>query len=180
MLILRGASALSAFRLDKLAQKLSLVHPEICLLRSEYVHFCELASPLSGERESVLAKLLSYGPREQNHAAGGPDHDATLMLAVPRPGTISPWSSKATDIAHNSGLAQVQRLERGIAFYLSLPDGLSSEISNTVRDLLHDRMTESVLGDLNDAAQLFRARLACADDHRGCTRWGASGFTRGR
>ncbi len=156
MLILRGASALSAFRLDKLAQKLSLVHPEICLLRSEYVHFCELASPLSGERESVLAKLLSYGPREQNHAAGGPDHDATLMLAVPRPGTISPWSSKATDIAHNSGLAQVQRLERGIAFYLSLPDGLSSEISNTVRDLLHDRMTESVLGDLNDAAQLFR------------------------
>ncbi|MFK8050337.1 MAG: phosphoribosylformylglycinamidine synthase [Halioglobus sp.] len=156
MQILRGASALSAFRLDKLAQKLSITHPDIRLLRSEYVHFCELAAPLLPEREFVLSELLRYGPREQSPAVEDKEADSQLMLVVPRPGTISPWSSKATDIARNSGLTQISRLERGIAFYLSMPNDLSSEALMSVRDLLHDRMTESILATLESAAQLFR------------------------
>ncbi len=113
MLILRGASALSAFRLDKLAQKLSDLHPQFRLLHTQYVHFAELSAPLSTEQEGVLGQLLRYGPRsaaDEGDLAGS----GQSLVVVPRPGTISPWSSKATDIAHNAGLTQLARLERGI------------------------------------------------------------------
>jgi hypothetical protein len=164
---MRGASALSAFRLDKLAQKLSAIHPDIQLLHTEYVHFARLASPLSGERRNILEKLLEYGPQisEAGHVASGSSGE--LLLVVPRPGTISPWSSKATDIAHNCGLAEVQRLERGVAYYLALPADLTSERRSAVNALVHDRMTERVLGQLEQAAQLFQqaepAPLASVD-----------------
>ena len=77
------------------------------------------------------------------------------MLVVPRPGTISPWSSKATDIAHNSGLEQVRRLERGTAFYLTGSD-IADATFQAAADLLHDRMTEVALFDLADADRLFQ------------------------
>ena len=154
MLTLRGASALSAFRIDKLAQKFSVIHPGIQLLHAEYVHFAELSAPLAEERQATLASLLSYGPatsdvEEQALAT------ATLALVVPRPGTISPWSSKATDIAHNCGLYEVLRLERGIAWYLALPTELSAQQHTAVLALIHDRMTESVFDALDAAGQLF-------------------------
>ncbi len=156
MLILRGAAALSAFRLAKLAQKLLDLHSEIRLLHTEYVHFAELNSPLSTEQQGILDQLLSYGPKTVGGGLKGVPGDARLLLVVPRPGTISPWSSKATDIAHNSGLKQLVRLERGISFYLAMPADLSAEQLGKLRDLLHDRMTESVLTDLDAAAGLFR------------------------
>ncbi|MEH6568603.1 MAG: phosphoribosylformylglycinamidine synthase [Halioglobus sp.] len=156
MLILRGASALSAFRLDKLAHKLSDIHPKIRLLHTQYVHFCQLAEPLNDEKESVLAKLLTYGPQPSEQGSDFAVETAHLMLVVPRPGTISPWSSKATDIAHNSGLQSVQRLERGISYYFDLPGDLDSEQLGAIRALVHDRMTESLLPDLDSAAALFR------------------------
>ena len=155
MLILRGAPALSAFRLDKLAQKLALIHPAIQLRHAEFVHFAELQGELDEAQRAVLERLLEYGPGstrvEAAELAG-----ASLRLVVPRPGTISPWSSKASDIAHNCGLQQVLRLERGIAWYLDLPAGLDSAGRAQVDALLHDRMTEAVLADFDEAGQLFR------------------------
>ena len=155
MLILRGAPALSAFRLDKLAQKLALIHPAIQLRHAEFVHFAELQGELDEAQRAVLERLLEYGPGstrvEAAELAG-----ASLRLVVPRPGTISPWSSKASDIAHNCGLQQVLRLERGIAWYLDLPAGLDSAGRAQVDALLHDRMTEAVLADFEEAGQLFR------------------------
>jgi phosphoribosylformylglycinamidine synthase len=157
MLILRGAPALSAFRLDKLAQRLAAVHPGIALQHTEYVHFAELSARLSREREKILAQLLRYGPEisEAGYVAGSAD-EAELLLVVPRPGTISPWSSKATEIARNCGLQEVQRLERGIAFYMVLPDGLGQQQHGDVARLVHDRMTERVLSRMEQAAALFQ------------------------
>ncbi len=104
MLTLRGAPALSVFRLDKLAQKLSAIHPDIRLLHTEFVHFADIEGSLEDGDLQVLEKLLEYGPSidEKGHVAEGLSGE--LRLVVPRPGTISPWSSKATDIAHNCGL----------------------------------------------------------------------------
>ena len=155
MLTLRGAPALSAFRLDKLTQKLSAIHPEIKLLHTEYVHFADLAGDLAPERQSVLEQLLDYGPSidESGHVSEGEQDQ--LLLVTPRPGTISPWSSKATDIAHNCGLDEVRRIERGLAYQLALPEALSAEQVAQVHALLHDRMTESVFDSLEQAQALF-------------------------
>jgi phosphoribosylformylglycinamidine synthase len=154
MLILRGASALSAFRLEKLAHKLRKIHPEIRLHHNEYVHFAKVSAPLSVERAAVLDQLL--------HSAGdavganNPDRAACrLVLVVPRPGTISPWSSKASDIAHNCGLTELNRLERGVAYYFKLPAELDESAVLAVEACVHDRMTESVLAELEAAEQLF-------------------------
>jgi phosphoribosylformylglycinamidine synthase len=155
MLTLRGAPALSVFRLDKLAQKLFAIHPEIKLLHTEYVHFADLDQPLTAERQAVLASLLEYGPMisEEGHVAQG--ESGELVLVTPRPGTISPWSSKATDIARNCGLSEVKRIERGLAYQLSLPADLSTKQRQAVLAQLHDRMTESVFSELEQAAGLF-------------------------
>jgi phosphoribosylformylglycinamidine synthase len=157
MLILRGAAALSAFRLDKLAQKISAIHPDIRLLHTEYVHFAELEGTLSGGEEDTLAGLLSYGPRSGTaESVDSLASDTSVkFLVVPRPGTISPWSSKATDIAHNSGLSQVVRLERGVQYFLACPQDLSDADTAALQSLLYDRMTESILPSEEAAKQLF-------------------------
>ncbi|MEQ9464850.1 MAG: phosphoribosylformylglycinamidine synthase [Haliea sp.] len=156
MLILRGAPALSPFRRDKLAQKLSAIDPAIRLLHCEWVHFAHTREALTEERQGLLRQLLHYGPGDE---AGERDTgDAELLLVVPRPGTISPWSSKATDIAHNCGLGEVLRLERGTAWYLELPPGLPEVARGQVVSALHDRMTESVLPALEAASALFRVQ----------------------
>ena len=155
MLILRGAPALSEFRLEKLAQKLGEIHPEILLLHTEFIHFAHLRKPLSGPSRDILTRLLEYGPRLARDSADIPA-GATLLLVVPRPGTISPWSSKATDIAHNCGLAEIERLERGVAWYVHLPEGLAGPGRVAVEKLVHDRMTEAILPSLQAAEGLFR------------------------
>ncbi len=136
--ILRGAPALSEFRVQKLLQRFAQMKQErgveIEDVYAEYVHFAELSSPLSPPERATLGQLLRYGPTIPEHTPSG-----QLFLVTPRPGTISPWSSKATDIAHNCGLNQVKRLERGIAYYVQL----------------HDRMMETVFGEMNEAAALF-------------------------
>ncbi len=155
MLILRGAPVLSDFRLDKLAQKLALIHPDIQLLHTEYVHFADLQCDLSDAQREVLVSLLEYGPGFAGGNAAELD-SATLRLVVPRPGTISPWSSKATDIAHNCGLTPVLRLERGVAWYLRLPESLADAQRGAVDELVHDRMTEAVFDSLEQPGELFR------------------------
>jgi phosphoribosylformylglycinamidine synthase len=154
MLTLRGAPALSAFRREKLARKFSDIHPDLQLVHTEFVHFAEVDRPLEGARLDRLSSLLKYGP-DLPPAPAETLAGTELLLVVPRPGTISPWSSKATDIAHNCGLEEVLRLERGIAYYCSLSGGLDKAQRARVSTLVHDRMTESVLGTLDAAGQLF-------------------------
>ena len=148
MLILRGAPALSAFRHGKLLEQLTSKVPAVTGLYAEFAHFADVTGVLNADEEQVLARLLKYGPSVPVQEPSG-----KLFLSIPRFGTISPWSSKASDIARNCGLAKIQRLERGIAYYVS---GELSEADNAaVAALLHDRMTQLVLNALEDAAALF-------------------------
>jgi phosphoribosylformylglycinamidine synthase len=153
MLYLFGAPALSAFRGEKLLQQVRACVPQVRSITSRYVHFVDLEQQLSRSERQVLERLLSYGPEQREEPAGD-----ELILVVPRPGTISPWSSKATDIVHNCGLTQVARVERGSAYSLSLQDGaeLSPSRWDAIAPLVHDRMTEAVLGTLDEAEILFR------------------------
>lgn len=148
MLILRGAPALSAFRHGKLLEQLTSKVPAVTGLYAEFAHFADVTGVLNADEEQVLARLLKYGPSVPVQEPSG-----KLFLTIPRFGTISPWSSKASDIARNCGLAKVQRLERGIAYYVC--GELSEADSAAVAALLHDRMTQLVLSALEDAAALF-------------------------
>ncbi|MBN5216721.1 phosphoribosylformylglycinamidine synthase [Serratia ureilytica] len=149
MEILRGSPALSAFRITKLLSRCQDAHLPVSDIYAEYVHFADVSAPLSAEEHAKLQRLLKYGPSLAEHAPEG-----RLLLVTPRPGTISPWSSKATDIAHNCGLQQVLRLERGLAFYVKAPE-LTEAQWHQLAALLHDRMMETVFSELQQAEQLF-------------------------
>ena len=144
----RGAQALSEFRRAKLLPRLEDIHPGTRSLAAEFWHFVEAdAVPQPGER-ALLERLLRYGrPLAGEHCRETP------ILVVPRLGTISPWSSKATDIARNCGLKGIRRIERGVAYYASFA---SQQHRSRVAALLHDRMTESVLASLDEAGNLFK------------------------
>ena len=146
---LRGASALSLFRIQKLAQKAAALGLPQAEIASEYWYFVSSTAPLDAAQTKKLQALLS-AVRVDTPAAG-----QSLFLITPRIGTISPWSSKATDIAHNCGLDGVERIERGMAVYVSgsLHDNERAQWAS----LLHDRMTESVLPDFQSAEKLFAA-----------------------
>ena len=148
MLILRGAPALSAFRHSKLLEQLSQKVPAVTGLYAEFAHFAEVTGVLTGDEQQVLARLLKYGPSVPVQEPTG-----RLFLVLPRFGTISPWSSKASDIARNCGLAKIQRLERGIAFYVA--GEFTDAQAQLIADGLHDRMTQIVLENLEQAAGLF-------------------------
>ncbi|MCS3460141.1 phosphoribosylformylglycinamidine synthase [Aeromonas sp. BIGb0445] len=148
MEILRGAPALSEFRINKLLQSFAHRGLEISSIYAEYVHFAELSAPLSDAERTTLGRLLRYGPTIPEHAPSG-----QLFLVTPRPGTISPWSSKASDIAHNCGLTQVKRLERGIAYYVEGEFDAAQHAEITA--LLHDRMMETVFSAPEQASALF-------------------------
>lgn len=148
MLILRGAPALSAFRHGKLLEQLSQKVPAVTGLYAEFAHFADTDGELTADQQQVLGRLLKYGPSVPVQEPAG-----RLFLVVPRLGTISPWASKASDIAHNCGLQSIQRLERGIAYYVA--GELSDADAEQVSAQLHDRMTQRVLGQLEQAADLF-------------------------
>jgi phosphoribosylformylglycinamidine synthase len=155
MLILPGAPALSAFRLDKLTRKLTAIDHGIRILHTQYIHFAHCNGELDAGDQAILDSLLEYGPAVATDAASSARQEGELLLVIPRPGTISPWSSKATDIAHNCGLQQVNRLERGTAYYLALPGALTPEQHLEVGAAVHDRMTEALVSDLSAASALF-------------------------
>ena len=148
MLILRGAPALSAFRHGKLLEQLSQKVPAVTGLYAEFAHFAEVDGELTDDQQQVLGRLLKYGPSVPVQEPTG-----RLFLVVPRLGTISPWSSKASDIAHNCGLQNIRRLERGIAYHVS--GELNEADAALVSAVLHDRMTQRVLARLEEAAGLF-------------------------
>src|ERR1700759_1758235 len=121
MLQLPGARALSDFRIAKLLARLATLEPAVGALEARYLPFFDTARPLEGLDLQILQSLLTYGPRTNVASAeatspGSPEGDT--LLIVPRPGTISPWSSKATDIAPVCGLTAVRRIERGIRYRL--------------------------------------------------------------
>ncbi len=152
VLSLRGACALSPFQIEKLHQKAATLHlPADVSVGSEYWYFIESESAVSQTEQDALCALLHAEPVVSLPSS---QTDRHLCLITPRLGTISPWASKATDIAHNCGLHGIKRIERGMAIWLS--GSLNAEQLAAWQSLLHDRMTESVLPDLAAAAALFR------------------------
>ncbi|GIU34044.1 phosphoribosylformylglycinamidine synthase [Shewanella colwelliana] len=149
MEIIRGAPALSAFRVQKLMEACENAALPVQEIYAEYVHLADLTDALDAEETQQLEKLLTYGPAIEAHAPEG-----ALYFVTPRPGTISPWSSKATDIAHNCGLDKVKRLERGVAYYVQ-SDALSDEQQKLLNSLLHDRMVEVIISEFTQASRLF-------------------------
>jgi len=152
---LEGGNALSTFRAQQLQPALAAIHPKIDGIAARFVHLVAGdAAPDAAARER-LAALLTYGD-----PYAGP-RDGMVLYVTPRLGTVSPWASKATDIAHNCGLA-VRRIERITEYRISLKGGLlggkpelSTEQLQQVATLLHDRMTESVVTTLDEAQRLF-------------------------
>jgi phosphoribosylformylglycinamidine synthase len=150
VLHLPGPSALSPFRVAKLQQSLHPDIPSLQTVSAAYWHFAEMLREPNGDEKTLLQKILTYG-----HPANKADGD--VLLVLPRFGTISPWSSKATDIARHCGLEAVNRLERGVAYSVSKRDGkpLTAAEKKSLLPLIHDRMTEVVVGDFAEANQLF-------------------------
>jgi phosphoribosylformylglycinamidine synthase len=144
VLTIAGGVALSAFRLEKLNALVGAAQPGLTVAAARFVHVVEVARALSAPERETLDRLLTYGP-----PAGDPP--GRQVLVTPRPGTISPWSSKATDIARQCGLDAVTRIERGVVYGIVGDGDLAA-----ARPLLHDRMTEAVLEAMADARELFR------------------------
>ncbi len=152
MLQLIGRSALSAFRLEKLLTTIQAQLDNVLTLRTEYRYFIEVDGDgeLSTADQAVVDTLLETNLRSSDAAT-----DELFFLVTPRPGTISPWSSKATDIAHNSGLSSVLRIERGTAYFIQVTGELSAVQRTLLIKLLHDRMIESVFSSEDEAERLF-------------------------
>jgi phosphoribosylformylglycinamidine synthase len=152
-----GASALSAFRTEGLLKRLQAIDANVSAVRAHFVHFVATRGALEGTQRKVMEGLLDYG-----HAAPALDRVDVSCVVVPRLGTVSPWASKATDIAHNAGLANVVRMERGIEFQLTFKKGLlggsklpEGAALQALKAALYDRMTEAVLPDGFDVKSLF-------------------------
>ncbi len=159
MLILRGSPALSQFRLAKLLQDLISAGLPVRAVGAEYVHIVETGVELTPDHRTVLDQLLTYGPSRTAKGVKG-----LVQIVAPRPGTISPWSSKATDIAHTCGLDAIKRIERVVTYTIDVGEPatayplspLDAAQLQTLRARLHDRMTQTVFGDLGACEALFR------------------------
>jgi len=152
MLQLPGAPALSAFRIAKLLARLVTLEPAVSSLDARFIHFVDTARPLESAERQILRGLLTYGPRS---GRSPDDSEGDRLLIVPRAGTISPWSSKATDIAHVCGLGAIRRIERGIEYRLLDTRPLGPERLAALAPVLFDRMTEMVLFNPEHAQRLF-------------------------
>lgn len=150
VLPLRGVTALSDFRVEKLLQKAAVLGLPEVKLSSEFWYFVGSEKTLDAATVEKLQALLAAQSVEQTPEAREGLH---LFLVTPRLGTISPWASKATNIAENCGLAGIERIERGMAVWLE--GALTDEQKQQWAALLHDRMTESVLPDFQTASKLF-------------------------
>ena len=142
-LILDGGNALSPFRIQQLLPRLQAICPDVKGLSGHFLHLVASESPIDGDAHQILASLLTYGDPAL------PSSNANLdwhLCVSPRFGTVSPWASKATDIAHNCGL-KVRRIERLVEYRLQMQSAsqvlnLPSHVQLALADLLHDRMTE--------------------------------------
>jgi phosphoribosylformylglycinamidine synthase len=149
MLRYRGASALSNFRIERLLAALRRIEPSVCAVAVEFVHFVDTDRELAPAERAVLERPLDFD------AAQGPEAAGQALVTVPRLGTVSPWSSKATDIAHVCGLGAVRRIERGRAGRIDAGRALGPEPRAALATPLFEPMTETVLLDAAQAARLF-------------------------
>jgi phosphoribosylformylglycinamidine synthase len=152
MIELPGAQAVSDFRIAKLRPALESLVPGIGAISARYLHLVDLQRDLDTSESALLARLLTYGPREEAITDLWPGQE---IVVVPRFGTISPWSSKATDIAHVCGLEAVHRIERGVVWRIETPRALSPPELRRLAGPLFDRMTETVLLHRGEAVGLF-------------------------
>ena len=155
-----GGNALSSFRAQQLLTDLVAIHPKITGVSARFVHLVATESTPVPALQERLSALLTYGDPYTGNAEG------VAFIVTPRLGTISPWASKATDIARNCGL-DVFRVERMTEFRVELKSGLlggkselSAEQTAQIAGLLHDRMTESVFATRAEAEQLFTTLAA--------------------
>ena len=186
MLILPGSNALSSFRTQGLLSRLQALSPAIVAVSGHFTHFIDTTAPLTDAEMQRLEALLTYGEpvthgnNKEKIADGASTHavagaTGALIVVIPRFGTISPWASKATEIAHNCGMAQIKRIERGISYRVQLKSGVIASLASmlgaaepvlpdadylSVASVLHDRMTEMVLRSETDAAGLFNELTA--------------------
>ncbi len=162
MLTLRGSSALPSFRRQRLLQDFAAAGLPVDDLGAHFVHLVALVDPrdpLTAPEQAILEQLLTYGPSDRSTPVAGVER-----VVAPRPGTLSPWSSKATDIARICGLAKVKRIERAIVYSIAYstaaageaPASLAAGIERHVTAKLHDRMTQAVFDRLADCDVLFR------------------------
>jgi phosphoribosylformylglycinamidine synthase len=142
MLKISGTSALSVFRIKKLLLDIQIIEPTITAISAKYIHFVETQSELNSEQSEILGKILNYGLEQAE------DLEGEKCWVIPRAGTISPWSSKATEIAKRCGLNTLNRIERGVEFTFASSSKNSEVNQQALNALLHDRMTQSVISDL--------------------------------
>ncbi|TWD86557.1 phosphoribosylformylglycinamidine synthase [Variovorax beijingensis] len=154
--LFEGGSALSDFRARQLLPKLQAIDARIEGIGARFVHLVVTDAALDAAGRERFAALLTYGEPFEAPAKAG-----ASVVVTPRLGTVSPWASKATDIAHNCGLA-LRRVERVTQYHLKLKAPLIGKAPVLEGDLLaavagplHDRMTESVLATVEQAASLF-------------------------
>jgi phosphoribosylformylglycinamidine synthase len=159
---LPGADALSAFRQQRLLASLAEQGISLTRIQAQYLHFVWSDSALSDAQLVVLEGLLTYGepftlaePKTGWLASLGKSTQAAQAIAIPRFGTVSPWASKATDIAHQCGLPLL-RIERGIQYTWATQSNLSTQEQQTVLAALHDRMTETVVDSIDAVAPLYQ------------------------
>jgi phosphoribosylformylglycinamidine synthase len=152
MFSLLGAPALSQFRLEKLLAAVRSADLPIRAIRARWIHFVDAPEALSPPEFDLLGKLLAYGPRSHTHEDSG-----RKLIVTPRSGTVSPWSSKATDIAHVCGLRGVRRLERGTLYYIEAAGRLDAADMSRTAAHLHDRMTESFWVDAEPTGMFHEA-----------------------
>ncbi len=164
VLVLIGTSAISRFRKKAILDRVQAVDATIVDVDAAYRYFAHLDSKLDARERSILNQLLDVACDESSARHGG-------LLVVPRIGTISPWSTKATDIVHRCGLSQVIRAERGVLWTFEHSSDSASKDWTLLESLLHDPMTESVLPESFDLARLFQPAppepLQCVDVMQG-------------
>lgn len=140
-----GTAALSPFRINNLLHHLQTIEPAIVGLSAHYLHFVDIEGGLSEPQQQILLRLLDYGT-----SGSANNQEGMRYIVIPRPGTQTPWSSKATEIALRCGLSAVKRIERCVVFNIT---GVEN-VPTAALALLHDRMTQSVvIGD--EAPELF-------------------------
>ncbi|MBL8225805.1 MAG: phosphoribosylformylglycinamidine synthase [Chromatiales bacterium] len=150
MLVWDGPAALPEFRRERLHEALRALHPAVRDVHARHVYFIGLRQPLTPDAESRLRAVLDEGPVDPLPPA------AQRLWVTPRPGTISPWSSKATDIVRNAGLgAFVRRVERATCYGLLLAVPLDDAVLALLAPELHDRMTQAAWREAPPADALF-------------------------
>jgi len=147
MLTLLGTPALSAFRLQQLQLEIQKIAATVNAITANFIHFVDVNADLSPIESKNLTRLLAYGDTE---AINNNTLPAQVLYVIPRIGTISPWSSKATEITQRCGLTNILRLERGVQYNLVTSVTLNTDEKQQITSLIHDRMTQTVVTELTE------------------------------